>query len=105
VTAFVTAARPMNRLIAAVMVGTIAAIIVQLVRGDAPRWAAAASLALTTAAISLAAVRTVPAAVRLGARSDTIVGQSRLARFVLRDHLLCFSAVAVALVVQLVFAR
>jgi hypothetical protein len=100
-----TAARPMNRLIAAVMVGTITAIIVQLVRGDAPRWAAAASLALTTAAISLAAVHTVPSAVRLGARSDTIVGQSRLARSILRDHLLCIGAVAVVLVVQLVFAR
>jgi hypothetical protein len=100
-----TAARPMNRLIAAVMAGTIVAIIVQLVQGDAPRWAAAVSLVLTAAAISVAAVHTVPGAVRLGTRSDAIAGQSRLARSILRDHLLCITAVAVVLVLQLAFAR
>ncbi len=100
-----TEARPMNRLVAAVMVGTLAAIIVQLVRGDAPRWAASVSLALTAGAISLAAVRTVPSAIRLGARSDTTSVQSRLARSILRDHLVCITAVAAVLVVQLAFAR
>ena len=100
-----TAARPMNRLIAAVMVGTIVAIIVQLVQGDAPRWAAVVSLVLTAAAISVAAVHTVPSAVRLGTRSDAIAGQSRLARSILRDHLLCITAVAVVLLLQVAFAR
>jgi RsiW-degrading membrane proteinase PrsW (M82 family) len=100
-----TAARPMNRLIAAVMVGTIVAIIVQLVQGDAPRWAAVVSLVLTAAAISVAAVHTVPSAVRLGTRSDTIAEQSRLAKSVLRDHLLCITAVSVVLLIQLGFAR
>ena len=100
-----TAARPMNRLIAAVMLGTIAAIIVQLVQDDAPRWAASVSLVLTAGAIGLAAVHTVPSAIRLGARSDTIEGQSRLARSILRDHLLCFAAVSAVLFVQLTFAR
>ena len=100
-----TAARPMNRLIAAVMLGTIVAIIVQLVQGDAPRWAAAVTLAFTVAAVSVAAVHTVPSAVRLGTRSDTTAGQSRLARSILRDHLLCVAAVAVVLFVQLAFAR
>jgi hypothetical protein len=100
-----TAARPMNRLIAAVMVATIVAIIVQLVRGDAPRWAASVSLALTAAAILLAAVHTVPSAVRLGARSDLTESQSRLARSILRDHLLCIAAVAAVLVIQLGFGR
>jgi hypothetical protein len=100
-----TAARPMNRLIAAVMVGTIVAIIVQLVQGNAPRWAGVVSLVLTAAAISIAAVHTVPSAVQLGTRSDTIAGQSRLARSILRDHLLCITAVAVVLLIQLVFAR
>ena len=33
-----TAARPMNRLIAAVMLGTLAAIIVEIVKGAVPRW-------------------------------------------------------------------
>jgi hypothetical protein len=100
-----TAARPMNRLIAAVMVGTIVAIIVQLVQGDAPRWAAVVSLVLTAAAISVAVVHTVPGAVRLGTRSDTIAAQSRLARSILRDHVLCITAVAVVLLIQLAFAR
>jgi uncharacterized membrane protein YjjP (DUF1212 family) len=100
-----TAARPMNRFIAAVMAATIVAIIVQLVWGDAPRWAAAVSLALTAGAISLAAAHTVPSAVRLGSRADSIAGQSRLARSILRDHLLCLAAVAAVLFIQLAFAR
>jgi hypothetical protein len=100
-----TAARPMNRLVAAVMVGTIVAIIVQLVQSDAPRWAAVVSLLLTAAAISVAAVHTVPSAVRLGTRSDAIAGQSRLVRSILRDHVLCITAVAVVLLLQLAFAR
>jgi ER membrane protein SH3 len=100
-----TAARPMNRLIAAVMLGTIASIVVQLVRGDAPRWAGGLSLALTASAILLAAAHTVPSAVRLGARSDAVDGQTRLARTILRDHLFCLVAVAGVLFVQLAFAR
>ena len=100
-----TAARPMNRFIAAVMVGTMTAIVVQLVRADAPRWAASASLALVVGAISLAALHTVPSAVRLGSRADTIAVQSRLARSILRDHVLCTVAVAAVLFVQLAFAR
>jgi hypothetical protein len=100
-----TAARPMNRLVAAVMVGTIVAIIVQLVQSDAPRWAAVVSLVLTAGAISVAALHTVPSAVRLGTRSDAIAGQSRLARSILRDHVLCITAVAVVLLIQLAFAR
>jgi hypothetical protein len=100
-----TAARPMNRLVAFVMAGTIAATVVQLVRNDAPRWAASVSLGLTVGAIALAALRTVPSAIRLGSRSDTIAGQSRLARSILRDHVLCIAAVAAVLFVQLTFAR
>ena len=100
-----TTSRPMNRLIAAVMAATLLAIVVQLVWGDAPRWAAAVSPALTAGAISLAAAHTVPSAVRLGSRADTVAGQSRLARSVLRDHLLCIAAVAAVVFVQLAFAR
>jgi len=100
-----TAARPMNRLIAAVMAGTIAAIGVQFARGDAPRWAAAVSFVLATGAISLAALHTVPCAVRLGRQADATVEQSRLARSILRDHVICIVAVAAVLFVQLTFAR
>ena len=40
-----TAARPMNRLIALVMVATLVAIVVQLARDDAPLWVSIASIA------------------------------------------------------------
>ena len=56
------------------------------------------------AGVSLAGVRTVPNAVRLGGRSDTVAGQSGLARQILRDHLLCVVSIAAVLVVQLAFS-
>ena len=96
-----TAARPMNRLIAAVMLATIAAIVVQIVAGDAPAWVGWASLALAGGAIGLAAARTVPSAVRLGTRPDPVAVRSRLAHSILRDHLLCLAAIAAVLAIQL----
>ena len=50
-------------------------------------------------------MHTVPSAMRLGTRADTIAVQSGLAGSILRDHLLCVTAVAIVLVVQLGFAR
>jgi hypothetical protein len=100
-----TAARPMNRLIAAVMLGTLVAIVVQIVRGDVPRAASWGSLALAASAIVLAATHTVPSAVRLGARTDTVERQSRLARSIWRDHLVCVVAIVFLLAIQLAFAR
>jgi hypothetical protein len=99
-----TSARPMNQLIAAVMLATLAAIVVEIVSGDSPRWVAWSSLVLAAAAILLAGARTVPGAVRLGARADTIDAQSVLARSILREHLLCLAAIAALLVLQLAFA-
>src|SRR5271166_3875913 len=61
-----TAARPMNRLIAAAMLVTVAAIVVEIVNEDAPSWVGWASLALAATPILLAAAHTVPSAVRLG---------------------------------------
>jgi hypothetical protein len=46
----------------------------------------------------------VPAAVRLGARIDPPAAQSRLARSILRDHVLCLAAIAALLVLQLATA-
>ena len=40
-----TTARPMNRLVGVAMLATLAAIVVELARGDHPRWAAWTSLA------------------------------------------------------------
>jgi hypothetical protein len=99
-----TAARPMNRLIALVMVATLAAIVAEIATGDAPRWVAWASLALAGAPIVLVGARTVPAAVRLGARSDPVDRQSKLARSILREHVVCGVAITALLAVQLAAA-
>jgi hypothetical protein len=99
-----TAARPMNRLIALVMAATLVAIAVQLARDEAPLWVSVASLALAGSAVALAAAHTVPSAVRLGAREDGVDVQSRLARAVLRDHVLCAAAIAALLAIQLAWA-
>jgi hypothetical protein len=100
-----TAARPMNRLVALVMLGTLVALVIQLVQDDAPRWAAITSLVSIVVAIGLAASRTVRNAQRLGTRADMIDRQGELARGICRDHLVCVVLVVAALVVQLGFAR
>jgi hypothetical protein len=100
-----TAARPMNRLVALVMVGTLAAIVAQLAGDDAPNWVAAFSLALVVGAVGVAATRTVRNAEGLGARAEPLETQTRLARAILRDHLTCLAAIVTTLVVQLAFAR
>jgi hypothetical protein len=96
-----TKARPMNRLVALAMVGTIAAIIIQLARQSGPAWVAWTSLALVIAPVTLAARRTVPAAVRLGSRTDPLAQQSALAKAICRDHLFCAASIASVLIVQL----
>lgn len=97
-----TAARPMNRLVAAVMVATLVAIVVQIA-DDTARWVGWTSLVLVVAPIAVAAAHTFPSAVRLGARGEDVRTQSRLARSICRDHVLCFVSVAAALTVQLTF--
>jgi hypothetical protein len=98
-----TEAAPMNRLVAAVMLVTLGAIVVQIANGDAPRGASWASLGLAGLPIGIAAARTFPAAVRLGARTDAAPVQSRLARSIGRDHLLCLAGIASLIAVQLAF--
>jgi hypothetical protein len=97
-----TNARPMNRLVALVMVATLAAIVVQLARGGG--WVAWASLGLVLVGVGLAAGRVVPNAVRLGTRRDDIAVQTALARGILRDHVVCFACIASVIVLQLAAA-
>jgi hypothetical protein len=96
-----TTSRPMSRLIAAVMVVLLAALAFRAVRGHDPTWLAAASAVLAAAPILLAGIRTVPNAVRLG-RGDGAAEQSRLARSLYRDHLVCFACMVAFLVLRLV---
>jgi hypothetical protein len=99
-----TTARPMNRLVAAAMLATIAATVVEVVDSCVDAWVAWASLALVVSAVSIAGTRTVPSAVRLGSRRDPPEDQSRLARRILHDHVVCFAAIAMTVVLQFVSA-
>jgi hypothetical protein len=96
-------ARPMNLLIAVVMLGTLTALAVQVARGDAPRWAAIASLVLALGGVGLAMVHTFRSGARLGTRRDSPAEQVVLARLILRDHLLCLPAIVGVLVLELGF--
>ena len=99
-----TAARPMNRLIALVMICTLAAIVVEIVAGEQEAWVAWVSLLLALGPIALAGARVVPTAVRLGTRRDPVEWQSAAARSIFRDHVLCACGIAGLLVVRLAFA-
>jgi hypothetical protein len=97
-----TAARPMNRLVAIVMLATLAAIVVEIVDGGGvPSAVAWVSLVLAGAPIGLAAAHTVPAAVRLGERRDAPDRQRALARSIGREHVLCLISIAALVTVQL----
>ena len=91
----------MNRLVALAMLTTIIAQVLELVRDDLSRWRSVTSLMLTLAAVGLAGARTVRNAARLGRQMDDAAAQSRLARLILRDHLVCASAIFVVLLLQL----
>ncbi|HEY7072916.1 MAG TPA: hypothetical protein VH479_22500 [Acidimicrobiales bacterium] len=99
-----TEARPMNRLIAAVMLVVLAGLVAQAVIDDVPGWVSAVSLVAAFGGIGLAGAHTVPSAVRLGGRADPPDGQTRLARSIWREHLVCLAAIVTLLVVQLAWA-
>ena len=94
----------MSQLVAAVMLATLAAIIVQIVRGNDAWFTGWGSLAAASGAIGLALVRVVRNAQRLGRAQEPLETQSRLARSVLRDHLACLAAMTVVLALQLIAA-
>ena len=99
-----TAARPMNRLIASVMLATTAAAVVEIAEARHPTWVAWASLILLLVPVALAGGRIVPAAVRLGTRSDPPQRQSAIARSICREHIICACSVALLIIVQLAFS-
>jgi hypothetical protein len=99
-----TTARPMNRLIALVMLATLAGIVAELLGEGTPVWVAWTSLAVAAAPIALAGTRTVPSAVRLGVRRDPPARQSALARSICHQHMFCASSIAALLVLQLAVA-
>jgi hypothetical protein len=100
-----TTSRPMGRLIAAMMVILIGALVFRSVSGNDPVWLIAVSAALAAAPVLIAGVRTVPSAVRLGGREDGPDEQSRLARSVYRDHVVCLVLMSTFLVLRLSAVR
>jgi len=96
-----TGARPMNRLVALAMVGTLAAVVAEIAGDSVPAWAAWSSLVLVALPVGLAGARTVPAAVRLGGRVDPPTERAAAAERILRQHVFCFACIAAVLVVQL----
>lgn len=98
-------AYPMNRLVSVMMLGTLAALVVQVADDDEPRWASITSLALVLGAAALAMGHTFRNGARLGAGRGAPEEQIALARLMLRDHLICLVAIVTVLVLQLAFVR
>jgi hypothetical protein len=91
---------PMNRAIAAVMLLALGSLLVQLFESTGARSVTLLSLALCGGAVALVP-RVVRNAMRLGTRADTLSEQSRLARSICRDHLICLAGIAAFLALQL----
>jgi hypothetical protein len=96
-----TEARGMSRLISAVMLAVVAAIVIEIIRGADAWWTGWGSLAAAATGIGLAGARIVPNAVRLGRAEDPSETQSRLARSILREHQICLAAMVLVLALQL----
>jgi hypothetical protein len=93
-------AYPANRLVATVMLLTIAGSVVRLWR--APSLRALVALVVIAAPVVLAARRVVPNAMRLGARRDPPATQRALARTILWDHVACLACIATFLLLLVV---
>lgn len=95
---------PMNRLIAVVMLLTVLAIVIEIVRNIDHWWLGWISLVAAVSAIGLARVRTIPNAVRVGRAAGSVEAQTILARAIYRDHLYCLAAMSTVLALQLAAA-
>jgi hypothetical protein len=93
-----TTSRPMSRLIVVVMLILLGALGFQAVRGHDPGWLLVTSAILAAVSMLLALTHTVRSAVRLGQRTDGPTEQSRLAREIYRDHLVCAGSMLAFLV-------
>ena len=100
-----TTSRPMSLLIAFVMVILLGTLGFRFAIGADPAWLSIVAAVLAGVPILVAMVQTVPNAVRLGARSDGVAEQSRLARAICRDHLFCLASVAAFLALWLTTAH
>jgi len=96
-----TDANPMGRVVGAAMMVTIACAVLDLFIGKEALVWRVVSLPLLGVPVYFASRRIFPNARRLGARTDPIDEQSRLARSIARDHVACLVAILAFLAVQL----
>jgi len=99
-----TAAKPMGHFIGTVMITTLIVLASQIAVNHESRWLTLLSLVLCCGPILLAFFRVYPNAVRLAARSDSLLRQSALARSICIDHLLCFAGILGFIALQIVAA-
>ena len=95
-----TTSRPMSYLIAVTMgilLGTLA-----FRWFSHPGWLTLVATLLAAVPILLASIRTVPNAKRLGNRGGTLAEQTRLARAICLDHLVCLASMSAFLAVWVV---
>jgi hypothetical protein len=97
-----TEAYPMNRLVALVMVLTLAALVAEILEEVSPWWIGWVSIALAGSGFIPTLARTVPNARRLGSARDSPEEQSILARSIYRDHRLSFARMSLVLGLQLI---
>jgi hypothetical protein len=97
-----TEAYPMNRLVARVMLLTLAAICAEIMWGEYAWWVGWGSLLLAASGFVPTMMRTVPNARWLGTAADSPEQQTRLARAVCRDHIFSFVRTSVVLILQLI---
>jgi hypothetical protein len=99
-----TTSRPMSYLIALVMLTLLGTLGFRWILRDDAIWVLTASTVLAGVPILLALVRTVPNAVRLGARAGSPAELSHLARSICRDHLVCLAFMSAFLVLWVAVA-
>ena len=97
-----TEAYPMNRLVAVVILLTLAAIGTEIVRGGYAWWIGWGSLLLAGSGFLATITRTVPNARRWGTAADAPGEQTRLARVIYHDHMFSFMRMSVVLILQLI---
>ena len=98
-------ASPMNRLVAVVMLCLLGSLVAEVAGDSVTAWAAWSSLVLAVVPIALAGSTTVPAAVRIGQRTDPPDVRARATVHVLRQHVVCFVLIAAVLAIQLLSTR
>ena len=96
-----TLARPMNYAVSGMMLALVVTLLAQILGRSQQRLVGLVSLPFCGGPILLAGLRVVPTAVRLGSRVDSAAEQSRLARAICRDHLLCLGGIIIFVALQL----